>query len=123
MAEPLEVVVRKDFFLDLKLPSFAVRGEQLEVKVVVYNYSPDPDFVSPGDSHRPPLLPVWNHYKIKPQNDRRERFKGSVIFPRFFSIFWSKTICAAQLSNAGSIGRWSKSDEEPRFLCPSLLFQ
>lgn len=47
VAEPLEVIVRKDFFLDLKLPSFAVRGEQLEIKVVVYNYSPDPDFVSP----------------------------------------------------------------------------
>ncbi|CAG06013.1 unnamed protein product, partial [Tetraodon nigroviridis] len=46
VAEPLEVVVRKEFFLDLKLPSFAVRGEQLEIKVVVYNYSPDPDFVT-----------------------------------------------------------------------------
>lgn len=53
VAEPLEVIVRKDFFLDLKLPSFAVRGEQLEIKVVVYNYSPDPDFVSQRDSHPP----------------------------------------------------------------------
>lgn len=53
VAEPLEVIVRKDFFLDLKLPSFAVRGEQLEIKVVVYNYSPDPEFVSQGDSHPP----------------------------------------------------------------------
>lgn len=48
VAEPLEVVVRKEFFLDLKLPSFAVRGEQLEIKVVLYNYSPEPDFVSQG---------------------------------------------------------------------------
>lgn len=47
------MIVRKDFFLDLKLPSFAVRGEQLEIKVVVYNYSPDPDYVSQGDSQPP----------------------------------------------------------------------
>lgn len=48
VAEPLEVIVRKEFFIDLKLPNFAVRGEQLEIKVVVYNYSPDPEFVSRG---------------------------------------------------------------------------
>lgn len=70
VAEPLEVVVRKEFFLDLKLPSFAVRGEQLEIKVVVYNYSPDPDFVSQGDSPRPHLLSVLNHHKMKQQNNK-----------------------------------------------------
>lgn len=46
IAEPLEVIVRKDFFLDVKLPYFAVRGEQLEIKVLIYNYSPDPATVS-----------------------------------------------------------------------------
>ncbi|XP_044045872.1 complement C3-like isoform X2 [Siniperca chuatsi] len=42
VAEPLEVIVRKEFFIDLRLPYSAVRGEQLEVKAVVYNYSPNP---------------------------------------------------------------------------------
>ncbi|XP_041789937.1 complement C3-like [Chelmon rostratus] len=41
VAEPLEVIVRKDFFIDLRLPYSAVRGEQIEVKAVLYNYSPD----------------------------------------------------------------------------------
>ncbi|XP_032389036.1 complement C3 isoform X2 [Etheostoma spectabile] len=41
VAEPLEVVVRKNFFIDLRLPYSAVRGEQLEVKAVLHNYSPD----------------------------------------------------------------------------------
>ncbi|XP_070776593.1 complement C3-like [Enoplosus armatus] len=41
VGEPLEVIVRKDFFIDLRLPYTAVRGEQLEVKAVLYNYSPN----------------------------------------------------------------------------------
>lgn len=46
IAEPLEAIVRKNFFLDLKLPYFAVRGEQLEIKVLIYNDSPTSTFVS-----------------------------------------------------------------------------
>uniref|UniRef100_A0A671Y7T8 NTR domain-containing protein n=1 Tax=Sparus aurata TaxID=8175 RepID=A0A671Y7T8_SPAAU len=42
VAEPLEVIVRKEFFIDLKLPYPAVRGEQLEIKAILHNYSPDP---------------------------------------------------------------------------------
>uniref|UniRef100_UPI0037E890C6 complement C3-like n=1 Tax=Semicossyphus pulcher TaxID=241346 RepID=UPI0037E890C6 len=41
VGEPLEVIVRKDFFIDLRLPYAAVRGERLEVKVILHNYSPD----------------------------------------------------------------------------------
>ena len=46
MADPLEVIVRKDFFIDLKLPYSAVRGEQLEIKAILHNYSPGPITVS-----------------------------------------------------------------------------
>ncbi|XP_070768765.1 complement C3-like [Enoplosus armatus] len=42
VGEPLEVIVRKDFFIDLRLPYSAVRGEQLEIKAILHNYSPDP---------------------------------------------------------------------------------
>ncbi|XP_019117290.2 complement C3-like isoform X2 [Larimichthys crocea] len=42
VAKPLEVIVKKDFFIELRLPYAAVRGEQLEVKAILYNYSPDP---------------------------------------------------------------------------------
>uniref|UniRef100_UPI0037E81A37 complement C3-like n=1 Tax=Semicossyphus pulcher TaxID=241346 RepID=UPI0037E81A37 len=41
IGEPLEVIVRKDFFIDLRIPYAAVRGEQLEVKAILHNYSPD----------------------------------------------------------------------------------
>ncbi|XP_058496230.1 complement C3-like isoform X2 [Solea solea] len=41
VSEPLEVIVRKDFFIDLMLPYSAVRGEQLEIKAILHNYSPD----------------------------------------------------------------------------------
>uniref|UniRef100_A0A8D0A9C0 Complement C3-like n=1 Tax=Sander lucioperca TaxID=283035 RepID=A0A8D0A9C0_SANLU len=42
VGEPLEVIVRKAFFIDLRLPYSAVRGEQLEIKAILHNYSPDP---------------------------------------------------------------------------------
>ncbi|XP_062395864.1 complement C3-like isoform X2 [Sardina pilchardus] len=38
VAEPYEMVVKKDFFIDLKLPYSAVRNEQIEIKAVLYNY-------------------------------------------------------------------------------------
>ncbi|KAL7845318.1 hypothetical protein AOLI_G00235100 [Acnodon oligacanthus] len=39
VAEPYEMVVKKDFFLDLKLPYSAVRNEQLEIKAILHNFS------------------------------------------------------------------------------------
>ncbi|XP_077427272.1 complement C3-like [Vanacampus margaritifer] len=41
VSEPLEVIVRKEFFIDLKIPYSAVRGEQIEIKAILHNYSPD----------------------------------------------------------------------------------
>uniref|UniRef100_A0A672FC00 Complement component c3a, duplicate 5 n=1 Tax=Salarias fasciatus TaxID=181472 RepID=A0A672FC00_SALFA len=41
VVEPLEVIVWKEFFIDLRLPYSAVRGEQLEIKAILHNYSPD----------------------------------------------------------------------------------
>ncbi|XP_058496249.1 complement C3-like isoform X3 [Solea solea] len=41
VSEPLEVIVRKDFFIDLILPYSAVHGEQLEIKAILHNYTPD----------------------------------------------------------------------------------
>lgn len=38
VAKPLNVTVIKSFFVDIRLPVKAVRGEQLEVKVTVYNF-------------------------------------------------------------------------------------
>uniref|UniRef100_A0A3Q3IVX9 Anaphylatoxin-like domain-containing protein n=2 Tax=Monopterus albus TaxID=43700 RepID=A0A3Q3IVX9_MONAL len=42
VGNPLEVIVRKDFFIDLRLPYAAVRGEQIEIKAVIHNYKKDP---------------------------------------------------------------------------------
>ncbi|KAM6939507.1 complement C3-like [Xenentodon cancila] len=41
VADPLEVMVKKMFFIDLKLPYSAVRGEQLEIKTILHNNSPN----------------------------------------------------------------------------------
>ncbi|XP_050965348.1 complement C3 [Labeo rohita] len=38
VADPYEITVKKDFFIDLKMPYSAVRNEQLEIKAVVHNY-------------------------------------------------------------------------------------
>uniref|UniRef100_A0A8C8GFW0 Anaphylatoxin-like domain-containing protein n=1 Tax=Oncorhynchus tshawytscha TaxID=74940 RepID=A0A8C8GFW0_ONCTS len=40
VSEPLTLIVRKNFFLDLKLPYSAVRNEQLEIKAILHNYMP-----------------------------------------------------------------------------------
>uniref|UniRef100_A0A8C7FI43 Complement C3 n=1 Tax=Oncorhynchus kisutch TaxID=8019 RepID=A0A8C7FI43_ONCKI len=42
---PFEMIVLKEFFIDLKLPYSAVRNEQLEVKAILHNYSEDPIIV------------------------------------------------------------------------------
>ncbi|XP_076845570.1 complement C3-like [Brachyhypopomus gauderio] len=39
VADPYEMVVVKDFFVDLKLPYSAVRNEQLEIKAILHNFS------------------------------------------------------------------------------------
>uniref|UniRef100_A0A673IS51 Complement C3-like n=1 Tax=Sinocyclocheilus rhinocerous TaxID=307959 RepID=A0A673IS51_9TELE len=40
VAEPEEMVVFKHLFIDLKMPYSAVRGEQLEIKAIIHNYTP-----------------------------------------------------------------------------------
>ncbi|XP_072240558.1 complement C3-like isoform X2 [Leuresthes tenuis] len=42
VADPLEIIVQKNFFIDLKLPYSAVHGEQLEIKAILHNYYPNP---------------------------------------------------------------------------------
>lgn len=46
MADSLEITAQKKFFIDLRLPYSAVRGEQVEVKAILHNYSPNPVTVS-----------------------------------------------------------------------------
>uniref|UniRef100_A0A665W0L5 NTR domain-containing protein n=1 Tax=Echeneis naucrates TaxID=173247 RepID=A0A665W0L5_ECHNA len=45
VSRPLEVIVRKEFFIDLKLPYAAVQGEQLNIKAVVHNLRSEPAIV------------------------------------------------------------------------------
>lgn len=37
MADPYEVLVKKEFFVDLKLPYSAAVNEQIEIKAIIYN--------------------------------------------------------------------------------------
>lgn len=46
----MEVIVRKEFFIDLRLPYSVVRGEQIEIKAVLHNYTPNPITVSLDES-------------------------------------------------------------------------
>ncbi|XP_043940616.1 venom factor-like [Protopterus annectens] len=39
VSEPYEVTVRKTFFIDLQLPYSAQRNEQVEIRVILYNYA------------------------------------------------------------------------------------
>lgn len=41
VADPFEIIVSKQFFIDLRLPYSAVRGEQLEIKAILHNYHDD----------------------------------------------------------------------------------
>ncbi|XP_067258556.1 complement C3-like [Chanodichthys erythropterus] len=41
VAEPEEIIVFKQLFIDLKMPYSAVRGEQLEIKAIIHNYTPN----------------------------------------------------------------------------------
>ncbi|XP_035993189.1 complement C3 [Fundulus heteroclitus] len=41
VAKPLEAIVWKPFFVDLRLPYSAVQGEQLEIKAIIHNYNDD----------------------------------------------------------------------------------
>ncbi|XP_053514319.1 complement C3 [Artibeus jamaicensis] len=38
VADPYEVIVAQDFFIDLRLPYSVVRNEQVEIRAVLYNY-------------------------------------------------------------------------------------
>nr|XP_055060091.1 complement C3-like [Misgurnus anguillicaudatus] len=40
VADPQEMIVFKIFFIDLKMPYTAVRNEQLEIKAIIHNYTP-----------------------------------------------------------------------------------
>ncbi|XP_055008578.1 complement C3-like [Boleophthalmus pectinirostris] len=42
VGKPLDVIVFKPFFLDLKLPYSAVVGEQIEIRTIIHNYLQDP---------------------------------------------------------------------------------
>ena len=39
MADPYEMIVMKDFFIDLKLPYSVVLDEQIGIKAILYNYN------------------------------------------------------------------------------------
>ncbi|XP_009293521.1 complement C3 [Danio rerio] len=39
VANPYDIVVKKDFFIDLKMPYSVVRNEQVEIKAIIHNYS------------------------------------------------------------------------------------
>ncbi|XP_072347058.1 complement C3-like [Scyliorhinus torazame] len=38
VAQPYELVVQKDFFIDLRLPYSVIRNEQVEIRAILYNY-------------------------------------------------------------------------------------
>uniref|UniRef100_A0A8C0HHX6 Complement C3 n=1 Tax=Chelonoidis abingdonii TaxID=106734 RepID=A0A8C0HHX6_CHEAB len=38
VADPYEITVMKDFFIDLRLPYSVVRNEQVEIRAILYNY-------------------------------------------------------------------------------------
>ncbi|XP_043550883.1 complement C3-like [Chiloscyllium plagiosum] len=41
IAQPYELTVQKDFFIDLRLPYSVIRNEQVEIRAILYNYDDD----------------------------------------------------------------------------------
>ncbi|XP_060108646.1 A.superbus venom factor 1-like [Heteronotia binoei] len=53
VADPYEITVMKDFFIDLRVPYSVVRNEQVEVRAVLYNYREQPITVRLELVHNP----------------------------------------------------------------------
>ncbi|XP_058026959.1 A.superbus venom factor 1 [Ahaetulla prasina] len=53
VAEPYEVTVMKDFFIDLRVPYSVVRNEQVEIRAVLYNYADEDIYVRVELLHNP----------------------------------------------------------------------
>nr|ABA28745.1 complement protein C3-1 [Austrelaps superbus] len=45
VAEPYEITVMKDFFIDLRVPYSVVKNEQVEIRAVLYNYADEDIYV------------------------------------------------------------------------------
>ncbi|OCT59414.1 A.superbus venom factor 1-like [Xenopus laevis] len=53
VAQPYEIKVMKDFYIDLKLPYSVVRNEQVEIRAILYNYRNDRIKVRVELAHNP----------------------------------------------------------------------
>ncbi|XP_058026888.1 complement C3-like [Ahaetulla prasina] len=53
VAEPYEITVMKDFFIDLRVPYSVVRNEQVEIRAVLYNYADEDIYVRVELLHNP----------------------------------------------------------------------
>lgn len=53
VADPYEITVMKDFFIDLRLPYSVVRNEQVEIRAILYNYREQPIRVRVELMHNP----------------------------------------------------------------------
>ncbi|XP_036027140.1 complement C3 [Onychomys torridus] len=76
VADPYEITVMQDFFIDLRLPYSVVRNEQVEIRAVLFNYREREELtVRVGLLHNPAfcsLATAKNHYyqtiKIPPKS-------------------------------------------------------
>nr|QHR82861.1 venom factor 1 [Vipera anatolica senliki] len=58
VAEPYEITVMKDFFIDLRLPYSVVKNEQVEIRAILYNYAEDDIYVRVELLHNPAFCSV-----------------------------------------------------------------
>lgn len=74
ISEPLDVTVRKEFFIDLRLPYAAVQGEQIEVKAILHNLSPDNITVRLADFSSPSWLTAPGTDREEPESQLLDTF-------------------------------------------------
>ncbi|XP_077117902.1 complement C3-like [Ranitomeya variabilis] len=55
VAKPYEMLVKKSFFIDLRLPYSVVRNEQVEIRAVLYSYVPEEIQVRVDLTHNPKM--------------------------------------------------------------------
>lgn len=100
IGEPLAVIVRKEFFIDLRLPYSAVTGEQLEVKAILHNYSPDIITVSLCSSALVFHAELWGFHILEPKSTTLKQ-----------KCTWSSLLVSGRIKTARSVQQANMSEK------------
>ncbi|XP_066473809.1 complement C3 isoform X1 [Tiliqua scincoides] len=88
VADPYEITVMKDFFIDLRLPYSVVRNEQVEIRAILYNYRDKPIRVRVELIHNPAFCSA---------STAKQRYRQDLLIKSMSSIAVSLVIVPLEL--------------------------